>query len=488
MKKILFFTIFSVLLTSIFAQKLSVLIDYKSYKTATDEPYLEITSLVSGQTVKYVPDDKGSYQAEVRITLQAFQSDELINKLDYILVSEQFTDDIASTKPDFADIQNFLLPNGEYLLQFSVQDVNSDAKPIYYADIYTIDYPKEDVSISDISLYQSISRDQSGDIFDKYGFSLHPLFFGFVSETMYNLPFSCEIYNTDKSVGNEEQITIKSRITCFENNLMPYPEASFTAYSKAKPVVVTFGEIGIFKLPSGNYNLVVEVFSKNNVLLATNSYFFQRINPTITLDLTDFNAIDVKNTFVDQIKDSAQILEYVRFLFPISTAIERDFYKARMGLISAESLRKFFYAFWLKRDPYNPEKAWNEYLAKVKHVDRLFGCKLVQGYRTDRGRVYLQYGTPNSIFESPYDSHSYPYEIWHYYHCVDQSNVKFVFYNYDLVSNDYDLLHSDKRGEIQDPFWMIKLTQRKTPMWNFEERVPEDYFGGNPKYDWREHR
>ena len=487
MKKVLFFTFFLVFVTSIFAQKLSVFIDYKSYCTPNGEPYLEITSLVSGQTVFYAPNNQGRFEAAVRIIVQAFQGDSLINKLDYILGSELFEDSIASTKPDFGDIQNFPLPNGEYLLQFSVQDINSEVKPIYYADVAVMNYPQDDVSISDISLYSSIGREPKGDLFDKYGYSLEPLFYGFVPENLYTLPFSCEIYNTDR-LSNNEPLIVKSYITCFENNMMPYPQAFYSTNVKAKQVVVVVGEIGIFNLPSGNYNLIVDVFNKDSVLLATNSYFFQRSNPKITLNLDDFDIVDVENTFVDQIKDQDQLLEYVRFLYPISTPVERDFYVVRMKLIPMKSLQRFFYAFWLKRDPYNPEKAWKEYFEKVKYVNKEFGCKLKQGYRTDRGRVYLQYGPPNSIFESPYDSHSYPYEIWHYYYCVDQSNVKFIFWNRDMVSNDYELLHSDKRGEFQDPFWKIKVTQRQTPNYNFDIREPEDYFGGNPKDDWFNHR
>jgi len=487
MKKTLLFTFLLVFATTVFSQKLSVLIDYKSYCAPTGDPYLEISSFVNGQTVIYKQNDQGKYEAEVRITVQAFQSDSLINKLDYILVSEPFDDSISITKPDFGDVQNLRLQNGEYLLQFSVQDMNTTTNPIYYTDVAVLQYPNDEVSISDISIYRNINREPSGDIFDKYGFSLEPLFYGYVSETIYNLSFSCEIYNTDKFTGNE-QITIKTYITCFENNLMPYPEAQFTTHAKVKPVVVTFGEIGIFKLPSGNYNLMVDVFNKDSVLLATNSFFFQRSNPNISLNLSDINDLSYENTFVDQIKDSLQILEYVRFLYPISTSIERDFYMTKLDRIPTESLRKFFYAFWLKRDLLNPEKAWLTYLEKVKFVNKEFGCKLVQGYRTDRGRVYLQYGEPNSIFEVPYDSHSYPYEIWHYYYCVDQSNVKFVFYNTDLVSNDYNLIHSDKRGELQDPFWQTKVTQRKVPIYNFDVTTPEDYFGGNPKDDWFNHR
>jgi GWxTD domain-containing protein len=467
-----------------FAQKLNVLIDYKSYYA--DEPYLEISTFVNGKTVAYLAGDEGKYQAEVRITVQAFQNDTLINKLDYILESEPFDDDIAATKPNFGDIQFLSLPNGEYFLQFEMRDMHTDNEPVYYADIVLIDYSQDKVSISDISLYRNVSRETKGDIFDKYGFSLEPLLYAYVPESIYTLPFSCEIYNSDK-IAENEILTIKSYITCFENNLISYPEARFTAKEKAKSLIVAIGEIGIFKLPSGNYNLIIDVLVNDSILLATNSCFFQRSNPSLKLNVEDINLLSIENTFAERIKDTLQLLEYVKYIYPISTPIEKEFYQVRMKNISAESLRKFFYAFWIKRDPDNPEKAWIDYLEKVKHVNREFGCKLVPGYRTDRGRVYLQYGAPSSIFESPYDSHSYPYEVWHYYYCVDQSNVKFVFYNTDLVSNDYELLHSDKRGEIQDAYWKIKVTQRKTPLY-IDQRVPEDYFGGNPKEDWLYHR
>jgi len=487
MKKLVFSIFFLITLNISFAQKLSVFIDYKSYCTLAHEPYLEIFSFINGKTVTYVLNEQGKFQAAVHITVQAFLGDSLINKLDYILLSESFTDSMASTKPNFGDIQNLKLLNGEYLLRFSVCDIYADLKPIYYTDMVVLHYPEDSVSLSDISLYKNISRGQKGDIFDKYGFSREPLFYGFAPESMYNLPFSCEIYNTNLVAG-EDNIIVKSYITCFENNLMPYPEARFTTHMRAKPVNVVVGDIGIAKLPSGNYNLIVEVLNKDSVLLATNSYFFQRSNPRLTLSLDDINSVRVENSFVDKIQDTLKLVEYVKFLYPISTPIEKEFYTTKLNKIPSEILKKFLYAFWLKRDPANPEKAWLDYLAKVNYVNKEFGCKLVQGYRTDRGRVYLQYGPPNSIFESPYDAHAYPYEIWHYYYCVDQSNVKFIFYNTDLVSNDYELLHSDKRGEVHDPFWQIKVTQRKSPIYNFDIHEPEDYFGGNPKNDWFNHR
>lgn len=470
------------------AQKVSVTMDYKSFTTPTNEPYIEVSTFVNGQSVKYLPTENGKFQAQVRVLVEARQTDTLINKLDYVLESEFFEDSVANTKPDFADVQNMQIGNGDYLIHFSVQDVNTGAPAVRYVDMAKVNYPADKVSISEISLYRNLNRDASQNLFTKYGFSMTPLFYSYLPETMFNLPFSCEIYNTNKVLPETDLLTVKSYITCFENNIMPYPEAMYTTTLKVKPVAVVMGEIGVFKLPSGNYYLIIDVFDSNNNLIAKNSTFFQRSNPKMQLDIKDIENTNVANTFVTQFTDSAKLLEYVRYLYPISMPLEKQFYTTRLHRISGDQLQKFFYAFWVKRNPTNPEKAWLDYYEQVKYVNREFGSKIIAGYRTDRGRVYLQYGAPNSIFESPYDSHSFPYEIWHYYYCVDQANVKFVFYNIDLVSNDFELLHSDKKGEMQDPFWQLRITNRKDPIYNFDERTPMDFFGGNPKDDWFNHR
>jgi hypothetical protein len=80
----------------------------------------------------------------------------------------------------------------------------------------------------------------------------------------------------------------------------------------------------------------------------------------------------------------------------------------------------------------------------------------------------LQYGPPNTITSQPHEPSTYPYEIWHYYQLHNQRNRRFVFYNRDLATNDYELLHSDAFGEPQDYQWQLKLNQR-----NFATNDPD---------------
>jgi len=77
-----------------------------------------------------------------------------------------------------------------------------------------------------------------------------------------------------------------------------------------------------------------------------------------------------------------------------------------------------------------------------------------EGYLTDRGRVYLEYGPPNSISESSSSQLAYPYQIWHYYQLTkSQQNKKFVFFNRTGALNEYELIHSNALGEPQNPKW-----------------------------------
>jgi len=86
-----------------------------------------------------------------------------------------------------------------------------------------------------------------------------------------------------------------------------------------------------------------------------------------------------------------------------------------------------------------------------------------RGFETDRGRVYLQYGPPNSITSRSHEPSSYPYEIWYYHQLTDaQWNKRFVFYNPDLVTNDYELLHSNAIGENYNQTWKHDLHKRNT--------------------------
>ena len=112
-------------------------------------------------------------------------------------------------------------------------------------------------------------------------------------------------------------------------------------------------------------------------------------------------------------------------------------------------------------------------------VNKNYNTSIKKGYETDQGRVYLQYGAPNSIITEKHDPSAYPYEIWSYYKVNNQTNRKFVFYCTEISGSDYVLLHSDVTGEIATNNWEMVLHKRDTPIYDFDQKSGINYYGGH---------
>jgi GWxTD domain-containing protein len=192
-----------------------------------------------------------------------------------------------------------------------------------------------------------------------------------------------------------------------------------------------------------------------------------------------FENIIIDNTFISSITDADTLADYIACLRPISNAMQTTWQDNQLKGANTKLMQQFFFNFWYNKNPQNPDESWQAYKAQVKAVDRYYGDKFTKGYTTERGRVYLQYGVPNSVNRNEHEPDAYPYEIWHYYKLKNQSNIKFVFYNPNLAGNDYRLLHSDANGELHNPNWNIELYKRNTNDNDFDNVKREQNFGNH---------
>ena len=292
-----------------------------------------------------------------------------------------------------------------------------------------------------------------------------------------NLIYYSEIYNTDKYFNADDKFIVTYYIESYETKKTL---SNYYKFKKEIPknVIVNFNEFDISDLPSGNYNLVLELKDKDNETVTFNKLFFQRSNPAVMLELQDLAAVDVSNTFANKITSIDTLEDYIKSTYPVSTQTEKFFAENYLKKPDLKTLQQYFLNFWINRNASNPEKAWAQYYLEVEKVNKFYKTSIKKGYETDRGRVYLQYGPPNNISESVMEPSAYPYEIWHYYTLSNQKNRKFVFYMPDLVTNDYELIHSDAFGEIYEPSWQLKLVKRNTSTNNPYDTKDQDYFGG----------
>lgn len=103
--------------------------------------------------------------------------------------------------------------------------------------------------------------------------------------------------------------------------------------------------------------------------------------------------------------------------------------------------RELLREFWKRRDP-TPETSRNElreeYYRRVEFSNVNFKA-MVDGWRSDRGRIYIIYGRPDEVERHPFETETVSYQIWYYY----EKKLKFIFVDrhgfgdYELVSPLY---------------------------------------------------
>lgn len=119
---------------------------------------------------------------------------------------------------------------------------------------------------------------------------------------------------------------------------------------------------------------------------------------------------------------------------------------------------KFIQNFWKKRDP-NPTTSENEfkmeYYKRIALANKFFGFSGIDGWRTDRGKIFILLGPPQEIQRdmSPsglgYSGFRGPKEIWNYWGLPNPRlpyNLEFVFVD-NLGTGNFALERSVRLGD-----------------------------------------
>ncbi|HRS53331.1 MAG TPA: GWxTD domain-containing protein [Bacteroidales bacterium] len=483
MKKYLFLLKFLLLSVLANSQSPRAYLSYATFYSPVDGPYIETYLAVDGKTVKWVKNINNKYKATLQI-LTLFKKDSMIlNYKKYNLTSPEI-DDTTNINFNFIDQQRFAISDGIYDFEMSLYDTNvENPKKIKYSTELEIIKYDVDVHVSDIELVESYSKAIGEDnIINKSGYSIIPYIYSYYPQEVSKIKYYCEIYNTLDIFGKDYKYLIITYLKSFESNLILNDFYSVRKETSSK-VNVVLSEMDISFLPTGNYYLVIEVRDQNNNVRAYNEVFFQRDNPLVFYSLSpnSLSNINISGTFVENIINIDDLKEYIKSLSPISSESEKRYAENILKDNNLLDMQRYFLNFWLTRNNTNPAAEWNNYKNMVIAVNKEFGTRIKKGYETDRGRIYLKYGPPNSRQAVTHEPNAYPYEIWHYYSLNNkQRNKKFVFYNTDLVSGDYELLHSDAIGEINDPLWQRKINRDNT-LYNFDETQFNSHWGSKIK-------
>ena len=437
--------------------------DIKSYITnatfnSQEGAFVELYIAFDANSLSLVPSNN-SYFAKIDVNIE-IKNDDIIVYSDHYILNSPLFDLQIDNDVFFFDQQRVLLNEGKYHISVSVFDIANVEKVNVYSDSISINYT-EQLSISDIQLISDYKIDTIESQFSKSGMLMTPFVSNYYPQNISDLSFYFEVYNS-KNISNNRYV-LNSYIETFDRNI---PLFDFNKLQRkiSEDFAVNLLSFDITNLATGNYNLVCEIKDINNKSLIKKKIFFQRSNSFSGFkNNNDIYAVSTIGTFAKFITDKEQLKLFIDYLYPISTPDENIFAQNQIKNDDVDLMQKYFYNFWKTRDPVNPDLAWNEYHNKVKSVNSDFKNFRIQGYLTDRGRVYLQYGAPNSMHKVENASSTYPYEIWHYYKLNNQSNKKFVFVNADFATNEYRLEYSNVYGEVSNSEWYDKINYDNKP-------------------------
>mgnify|MGYP002857275140 CR=1 FL=1 len=461
MKKVILSLMLVLLATVGMAQDKAVqsFLSYVTYNVPGGTPFIENALAFDCSSVVYHQFEPSKFKATVEIQTVFKQGDTIRNFTKVALDSPTVTD-TANIVGAFVNQQRFSLANGEYTMEITIKDLNNPKQTPYSStQTVVIDYPADTPAVSDILLVESYKKAETNTDLTKCGYDLIPRVYSFYLANAKSLTFYTELYNIDKYYPTGGQYLVNYYIQSYENSVK-MKDFNFVKRMEVQRANILLNTLNIENLPTGNYYLVVEMRDRNNETLASNSVFFQRYNPGCERNLEDLAATNLENTFVTNIDNLDTLREYLRCLNPRCSEAERDYVNNLVKTDDKETMQQFLYNFWNTRAPLNPKNAWNEYYAHVKMVNATYSTRTKKGYMTDRGYVYLRYGTPDKICEEPFEPGAYPYEIWHYYEVAGQRNKHCVFMSQDMVTNDYSLIHSDIIGEVNNPRWQMMIYSR----------------------------
>jgi GWxTD domain-containing protein len=448
-------------------------ISYATFQDQKGGGFVEVYLHVLGQSVglKALPEGMGQ-QAALDVVI-LFKQGESIVKFDKYRLNGPTVD-----KPtDFVDMKRFALKNGNYKLEVSVEDTNTPGNARKYESTVSINYQLGELAISDIELLASVKEVKPGDEANPMAKGkqiFEPMPTNFYSKNDQLLLFYYEVYNADKKIDGKylhsfyfDDADTKDRKEAIS---MMHKRKDSEEFS---PCVQIFD---IKELPSGNYNLVVEVKDKDRKVLAQRSIPFQRSNPylELTKETVPAGTISLNDEFVGKLSVDELIYSLKAIMMHVDGG-DGEHVKMITSERNTNAMRLYLLGYYVEKNYTDPEAAYNEYMKVARQVDVSFANGFGAGFETARGYTFLKYGPPtNTVFEENEPS-APPYEIWFYnqFPMTGQNNVKFLFYNPSLITNGHVLLHSTARGETNNPRWEVEL-YRAAPM----EVQGNDYIDG----------
>ena len=352
-----------------------------------------------------------------------------------------------------------VVPPGEYELRLLAPSTSSRPASELRRDLRVGRYASDGVPrLSDIALATEITpTGDRNDPFYRNGLVVRPSanrLFGLGIPRVY---YYVEAYGAHAIQGSADTYALYAYVAD-ANRLQPVSGLETRRVREVRSPDVIVGSFDASNLPTGSYVLHVALLNEGNEGVVNQSRKFFIYNPDVEQAGPAALELDFETSLYAEMTEEEveQGLEHARI-------IANRGEQGRMRQLSElDAKRRFLMDFWQKRDdlPSTPVNEFREaFYQRFQYANDRYATGSEEGWRSDRGRVVIEYGLPSNIESHLYDRETIPYELWSYDNVVGEGRALFVFAD-RLGFGRFELLHSSVSGERSMPNWQSMLSGR----------------------------
>ena len=349
--------------------------------------------------------------------------------------------------------QNLTIPIGLYEITFIGYDQNNqENKDTIKLALNLNKFEDGKTSLSSLQLASKIDKSlDKSSIFYKNGLEITPNPNYLFGKNLNKLYYYIEMYNPSIDFNSDSSYFVVN-ISDLTVNLLKEKKKRV---NQKNEVYAETGVLELDSLPTGSYLLnasLVDNQANKKVLREKKFYIYNSVKKE---DYgANFDKDFLQSEFVvlreEQIDDEFNKIIYLR-----STPETKEW----DNLKNIDDKRKFLYRFWKKRDTnLLTAKIENrdEYFKRIKEANKLYKQSFTDGWKSDRGRIYVLYGVPTDVEKHFMEPDVRNYEIWTYDY-IEGGTICVFGETSTSGEGTYYLVHSTIRNEFKDPNWLAKL-------------------------------
>jgi GWxTD domain-containing protein len=460
-------------------ERLYLSVDFASFRGDSSRSFLEVYYSYGAGQLRYLKDDD-KFISTARFDLRILEPQTRAVVFQKIWKVPHTVPDTAALEVNrsLVGVLGAWVKPDHYLLRLTGVDMNDENNcDSLEMPIALKQFPADSLSLSDIELCTSIKQTERNPALWEFmeatrrGIAIGKIPVGnpnsfFVKNTLEVIPnpsvlygivlpvmyYYIEVYNLMTKMNDGEYSYTVEVLDAAGHEVIGHNHTKKRVHDSS----VEVGAIDLGKLKTGTYTLQFSLDDSMTQQQTASSKKFFVYNPGV-IDSTAKGGRGIGDEYLMSeyaLMDEKAIdkeFEVVRYL------ALGDEMKHYQSLTELDAKRKFMYEFWKRRDP-DPatleNEAKKEYMERVEYANSNFHSGMKEGWKTDRGRVYIVYGPPDEVERHPNEIGSKPYEIWLYHNI--QGGVEFDFIDRSGFS-DYVLVNSTHHGEIRDDNWQQQL-------------------------------